>query len=298
MRFEQLKCLQEIAKTGSISSAAKNLFISQQAVSASIKHLEEEMGVQLLIRSQTGISLTEEGKETVVFAQRMLEEQENFFQNIKYLHENKLNLNTLRINIGSTSTIVNGVMPKVLADLNLQRQKVSFHISQNDHAEEVMSKIKDGVYNLGLISLNEARLEQLCQTYDLEYEILLRDEIVGVMPRRIANFEKRAIISNDYKMYPKALCNIEPLAEYVNDIEYMSISTDINFYLQLLNEVDVIVMMPSVSAKQFFKAKPYAILPLEEEKFSVIHVVVYPRTISKELWKIITMIRQMMLEIV
>ena len=43
MRFEQLRCLQEIAKTGSITSAAKNLFISQQAVSASVKHLEEEM---------------------------------------------------------------------------------------------------------------------------------------------------------------------------------------------------------------------------------------------------------------
>ncbi|MBR6755975.1 MAG: LysR family transcriptional regulator [Peptococcaceae bacterium] len=298
MRFEQLRCLQEIAKTGSITSAAKNLFISQQAVSASVKHLEEEMGVQLMIRSQTGVAFTEEGKATVVFAQKMLEEQNVFFQDIKYLQKNKLNLDTLQINIGSTSSIVNGVLPKVLADLNLQKQKVSVQISQTDHAEEVMSKIKDGSYDLGLISLNEGRLEQLCQTYDLEYEILLRDEILGVMPRRIANFEKRAIIAKDYEMYPKALCNIEPLPEYVNDLEYMSISTDINFYLQLLNEVDVIVMMPSVSAKQFFKAKPYAILPLEAEPVSLIHVVVYPRTISKELWKIITMIRQMMLEIV
>ena len=68
MRFEQLHCLQEIARTGSITSAAKNLFISQQAVSNSVKQLEEELGVQLMIRSATGISLTAEGKEAVEFA--------------------------------------------------------------------------------------------------------------------------------------------------------------------------------------------------------------------------------------
>lgn len=40
MRFEQLNCLVEIAETGSITAAAQKLFISQQAVSTSVKQLE------------------------------------------------------------------------------------------------------------------------------------------------------------------------------------------------------------------------------------------------------------------
>lgn len=299
MRFEQLKCLQEIAKTGSISSAAKNLFISQQAVSASIKQLEDEIGVQLMVRSQAGIALTTEGKEAVAFAKKMLHEQENFLQAIKYRQENKLNWDTLQINIGSTSSIVNGVLPKVLADLNLQSRKVSANISQVDHAEQVMEKVKESIYDIGLISLNELKMKQLCAAYDLEYEILARDEIVGVMPRRMANFEKRMISSEDFIMYPKALCNIEPLEEYMeNRIEYISISTDINFYLQLLNEMEVIVFMPAISAKQFFRNKQYVRLPLEKVETHIIHAVVYPREISQELWRIIGTIKERVLSIV
>ena len=43
MRFEDLNCLVAVAETGSITAAAKRIFISQQAVSANIKKLEEEL---------------------------------------------------------------------------------------------------------------------------------------------------------------------------------------------------------------------------------------------------------------
>ena len=47
MRFEQLEYLIEISKQGSISSAAKKLHLSHQALSIAIKNLEEELGVLL-----------------------------------------------------------------------------------------------------------------------------------------------------------------------------------------------------------------------------------------------------------
>ena len=54
MRMEQLRCIVDIAKTGSLTSTAKRLFVSQQAVSKSISQLEEELGVNILIRSKNG----------------------------------------------------------------------------------------------------------------------------------------------------------------------------------------------------------------------------------------------------
>lgn len=51
-----------VAKTGNISKAAKDLYISQPAISKSIQKLEESMNCELFRRSSRGVSLTEEGE--------------------------------------------------------------------------------------------------------------------------------------------------------------------------------------------------------------------------------------------
>lgn len=51
-----------VAKTGNISKAAKELYISQPAISKSIQKLEESMNCELFRRSSRGVSLTEEGE--------------------------------------------------------------------------------------------------------------------------------------------------------------------------------------------------------------------------------------------
>ena len=51
-----------MSKQGNITAAAQNLFISQSAVSQSVKQLEEQLQVRLFSRSTRGVSLTSEGK--------------------------------------------------------------------------------------------------------------------------------------------------------------------------------------------------------------------------------------------
>ncbi len=51
-----------VANTGNISKAAKELYISQPAISKSIQKLEENVGVKLFDRSSRGVSLTPEGQ--------------------------------------------------------------------------------------------------------------------------------------------------------------------------------------------------------------------------------------------
>ena len=55
MTFQQLQYLLEVSRTGSISGAAKNLFLAQSSVSASISNLEEELGFPIFIRSKKGV---------------------------------------------------------------------------------------------------------------------------------------------------------------------------------------------------------------------------------------------------
>ena len=52
----------EVADYGSISKAAEHLYISQPAVSMTIKKLEENLSATLFIRKTRGVALTEEGK--------------------------------------------------------------------------------------------------------------------------------------------------------------------------------------------------------------------------------------------
>jgi len=50
MNLQQLRCVLEIARVGSVTKAAQNLYISQPNLSRTIKELEKELGVSLFRR--------------------------------------------------------------------------------------------------------------------------------------------------------------------------------------------------------------------------------------------------------
>ena len=62
VKLELYRVFKEVAETGNISVAAKNLYISQSAVSQSIKQLETALQARLFARSPRGVSLTGEGQ--------------------------------------------------------------------------------------------------------------------------------------------------------------------------------------------------------------------------------------------
>lgn len=71
MTFQQLQYFLEVGKTGSVSTAAKNLFVSSSSVSISISSLEKELGYPLFIRTQKGLTLTESGKQVLDYADQI-----------------------------------------------------------------------------------------------------------------------------------------------------------------------------------------------------------------------------------
>lgn len=62
MKSEQIQYFLEAAELGSMLKVAERHYLSQPAVSMAISNLEKELGVQLLMRSRQGISLTEAGQ--------------------------------------------------------------------------------------------------------------------------------------------------------------------------------------------------------------------------------------------
>lgn len=74
MTITQLKYFIETVNSGSISKAAKNLFISQPSLSSSLKELETEMGIEIFTRTPKGISLTQDGIEFLGYARQVMEQ--------------------------------------------------------------------------------------------------------------------------------------------------------------------------------------------------------------------------------
>ncbi len=72
MTIQQCKYILGIAKAGSFSEAAKQLFVAQSALSGSVKMLEQEMNIKIFERSKNGVFLTAEGAEFVRYAEQIV----------------------------------------------------------------------------------------------------------------------------------------------------------------------------------------------------------------------------------
>lgn len=70
MNISQIKYVLEVAASSSMREAATRLFISQPALSSSIRELEEELGILIFERTNKGVSLTDEGREFVDYAKK------------------------------------------------------------------------------------------------------------------------------------------------------------------------------------------------------------------------------------
>ena len=74
MTLQQLKYADAIAATGSISEAARQVFVTQPTLTESIRALEEELRVAIFTRSSRGVSVTREGEEFLASARQILDD--------------------------------------------------------------------------------------------------------------------------------------------------------------------------------------------------------------------------------
>ena len=76
MTLQQIKYVLKTVECGSISEAAKQLFISQPSLSNAVKELETELGIEIFSRSAKGISLSVDGAEFLSYARQVAEQTE------------------------------------------------------------------------------------------------------------------------------------------------------------------------------------------------------------------------------
>lgn len=160
------------AQCGKISTAAKQLHLSQPAVTAHLRRLEEVMGKPLLSRSARGVKLTAQGNTLQTFATEI----QNTLSRIEasFHREQKL---AGQLRLGASLTIASQVIPTFLAEFCRIYPGVTVEL-RVDNTQSVLESVREGTYPFGLVEGNPRaaglRLEQF-----VEDEVIL---VAGTNP--------------------------------------------------------------------------------------------------------------------
>jgi len=156
INIELYKVFYQVAKEGQISAASKKLFVTQPAVSQSIKQLEESLGGKLFFRTPKGMDLTVEGKVLFDYIEKAYE----LIQKGEVKFEEILNLECGEINIGAGDTLCSNFLLPYLEEYHQKFPKVRIKIT-NRTTYETIKLIKSGKVDLGVLNLPVNKDDQL-----------------------------------------------------------------------------------------------------------------------------------------
>lgn len=182
VNFEYYRIFYSVANHRNITKAAKELMISQPAISKSIKKLEEQLGGQLFVRTKRGVTLTLEGAEFYQYIKQAME----FINNAENKFSDLMNLETGTIRIGISTTLTKQFLIPYLEKFHKLYPKIDIQISTN-LSSELFTKLKDGLLDLVVLNLpypkindieiKEIKTVQDCFIVGREYEYLTKKTI-------------------------------------------------------------------------------------------------------------------------
>src|SRR5258707_475873 len=130
MTLTELKYVVAVAETRHFGQAAERCFVSQPSLSASVKNLEEELGVTLFERGKRGVFLTESGEQIVAQARRALEEAERVRTVARQGHDPLKGV----LRLGIIHTIAPYLLPDLVAALRRAAPEMPLDVEENTTA--------------------------------------------------------------------------------------------------------------------------------------------------------------------
>ena len=235
MTIQQCKYVLEIAKTGSFSEAAKQLFIAQSSLSISIKSLEQEFNIKIFERSGNGVYLTDEGAEFVKYATQICENNDLITE--RYSDKNiqqKLYISTQHYDF------IADIFGKFLKETDTGSYRFSI---REIKTHSVIRDVETAGCDIGIIAIKDCDYE-IMKRY-LGKRKLLFTPVLEVSPHvffrkdhPLANYEKLTI--SDLKNYPyvsyeQGEHNSSVFTEELMDISYMDKHIEISDRATLMN---------------------------------------------------------------
>lgn len=212
MTISQLKYVLAIAGSSSIREAAGKLFISQPALSAAIRELEEELGIKLFKRTNKGITLSEPGREFLTYAKQAVSQYELIEDRYIAKNRDKKHFSvSMQHYVFAVHAFVNTVK-----QFDSDRYVYSVHETRTD---EVLSNVRDLTSEIGIIAYSKSNkniFKKLFKEYNLEfYPLMVKNTF--------------AYVWKDHPLADRAEISLEELRDY--PCVSFDQSSDNDFYL-------------------------------------------------------------------
>lgn len=148
MNLELYRIFYSIANHGSISKAAEHLYITQPAVSRSIRQLEEEMGCTLFIRTRKGVKLTQEGE----ILYKYIEQAFSFITAAEKKINDVKNLISGEVRIGVSDTLCKYYLVPYLKLFNTLHPDIKIQVTCPT-TPGIINLLKAGKIDFGIINM-------------------------------------------------------------------------------------------------------------------------------------------------
>ena len=147
VKLELYKVFKEVAEAGNITAAAQTLFISQSAVSQSIKQLETELQTRLFARNSRGVTLTVEGKMLYEYARSAISLLETGEAKLSQTHELQLG----HLTIGASDTVASQFLLPYLDSFHRQYPAIRIQIVSG-RSHKILSLLHSGKVDIAFAS--------------------------------------------------------------------------------------------------------------------------------------------------
>ena len=165
-----------VADIGSFHKAADILGLTPSAISHAISSMETELGFSVMTRGKNGIALTNYGEHLLPYVNAVLNSDESLQQVIAEMN----GLRTGKVKIGVFSSVCTNWLPDILSSFQEKYAEITIEVFQGTY-DEVAYWIKNGVVDLGVLSVSSAR--------DIPIEPLYRDPLLCVLPKGLRSQE-------------------------------------------------------------------------------------------------------------
>lgn len=210
MYFEQIQYIVEIARTESITLAAKNNHVTQAAISKALSKIEKEYDIKLFHRNKKSTVPTKKGKEIISLATDLLAKY--------YELESKLNNHTYyeknNIKISSTADVIINIIPDVLTVFKENNPTVNIVIAQED-AKKVLADVNEGKADIGFASLHE----EIINDETLSFDILMEGKLYVDVSKDSYFSSFKSLTPLELLDQPIALYNGVNMKKIVKEIE-------------------------------------------------------------------------------
>lgn len=178
MNTQYFRYALEVEKTGSITQAASNLFMSQPTLSKAIKDMEETVGFPVFKRTSKGVVPTHRGLEFLAHARKIAAQVQKMEQALQ-LEDSSHQLFSLAIpRVSYIAQAVSEYVSTFDGDIDME---IDIMESNSMH---IMDAVADGQFVLGIIRCHEEDREYFLKSLaekDLQYESIWRSDYVALM---------------------------------------------------------------------------------------------------------------------